>query len=105
MPDLIHWPSAGALRRLTALALLATLALVVVFAVHDRGLSPYSIVAYELAWTPAQAALLFASWGEAGARVARESLWIDFAFMPSYAVLFAGLVLTEARHVSAGLRR
>ncbi len=105
MPDLMHWPSPGALRRLTGLALLATLVLEAFFAVHDRGLSPYSIVAYELAWTPAQAARLFAAWGAAGARVARESLWIDFAFMPAYALLFAGLVLTEARDVTAGLRR
>ena len=105
MPILKRWPSADTLRRLTGLALLATLVIEAVFAVHDRGLSPYSIVAYELAWTPTQAARLFAAWGAAGVKVARESLWIDFAFMPAYAVLFAGLVLSEARDVPGSLRR
>lgn len=97
MPDLANWPSLPALRRLTGAALLGALIIFVLFTFHDRPLAPDTIVSYELAWTSAGAARLFAAWGEAGRQVARESLWIDLVFMPAYAFFFAGLALTEAR--------
>jgi hypothetical protein len=105
MPDLTRWPGRVTLRWITALALLATLAIFIVFALHDRGLRPYTIVSFELAWTPLQAEKLFAAWGAPGQRVARESLLIDFAYMPAYALLFAGLVLVEARRSAGRVQR
>ena len=101
MPDLLRWPPRAALRWLTALALVATIGMFVFFARHDGPLSPYTIVSLELAWTPAQAGMLLAAWGQAGRQVARESLLLDFFFMPAYALLLAGLVVFEARR-SAG---
>jgi hypothetical protein len=105
MPDLAHWPPRAALRRLTLVSLAATAALFIYFRVHDRPLDPYTIVAFELAWTPAQARAMLTAWGAEGLRVARESLLVDFAFMPAYACLFAGLVLLEARRSAEALRR
>jgi hypothetical protein len=105
MPDLMRWPTPPLLRRLTGIALLGTLAIFIYFRIHDRPLSPYTIVSYEFAWTPERAARMFAVWGEAGMRAARESLWIDFLFMPAYALLFAGLALAEARAARAAWAR
>jgi hypothetical protein len=105
MPDLARWPDRLALRRITALALVTTLAIFIIFAVHDRGLRPYTIIAFELAWTPLQAGVLLSTWGVAGRQVARESLLIDFAYMPAYAFLFAGLVLVEARRSAGRVQR
>jgi hypothetical protein len=94
---LLHWPPELRLRQVAALALLAVLALVVVFGIHDQRLSPYSIVSLELAWTPERAGEIFQAWGAAGLHTARRSLLIDLAFMPAYALLFASLVLILAR--------
>lgn len=105
MPDLRHWPASSRLRTVTTAALLATVALFAAFAVHDRGLSPYTIVSFELAWTPAQAGALLAAWGAAGRQLARESLLLDFAFMPAYALTFAGLVVFEARRSRGAVQR
>jgi hypothetical protein len=79
------------------MAFLATLLLFIVFQVHDQPLHPYTIISLELAGTPENAGEMFAVWGAPGQQIARESLWIDFAFMPAYTGLFAGLALTEAR--------
>jgi hypothetical protein len=86
-------------------ALAATVAFVAVFAIHDRPLQPYGIVGYEFAWTPARAREMFQVWGEAGRQVARESLWIDFGFMPAYALLFGGLALNAARRAESAWAR
>jgi hypothetical protein len=98
----LHWPPPAVLRRLTGAALLVTAVFVVIFGIHDRPLRPAGIVGYELAYTPQNALRLFEAWGAAGQLAARESLWIDFLFMPAYALLFAGLALGEARLARAG---
>jgi hypothetical protein len=83
-------------------ALAATAGFMALFAIHDRPLQPYGIVGYEFAWTPGRALEMFRAWGEAGRQVARESLWIDFGFMPAYALLGAGLTLSAARGAQSG---
>ena len=55
MPDLAQWPARVTLRWVTAAALAATLLIFTILAAYDRGLRPYSIVAFELAWAPAEA--------------------------------------------------
>jgi hypothetical protein len=67
------------------------------FQVHDRPLQPYTIVDLEFAWTPGRVAPMLAAWGLAGAQTARESLWIDFGFIPAYALFVAGGTLLAAR--------
>jgi hypothetical protein len=104
MPDLRLWPSALALRRVIVVAFIATFGLFLVFQWHDHPLSPYTIVSLELAWTPEQASPMLAAWGAAGQQVARESLLLDFAFMPAYAFLFAGVVLVAARGAARRMR-
>jgi hypothetical protein len=97
MPDLMRWPTPPALRRLTWTAFFATAIIAVVFAVHDRPMGANGIVAFELAFTPDQARLLFAVWGADGIRAAREALWIDFLFMPAYALWLGGMALALRR--------
>jgi hypothetical protein len=97
MPNLRRWPSSRTLRRVIVVAFIATFGLFLLFQWHDAPLSPYTIVSFELAWTPEQATPMLTAWGAAGQQVARESLWLDFAFMPAYAFLFAGVVLVAAR--------
>ena len=89
---------------MTAVAFLFTAALFFVFRVHDRRLRPYDIVAFELAWTPQKAETMMGVWGEVGRQTARESLFIDFGYMPAYSFFFAGLTLMAARAVTARLQ-
>src|SRR5574341_2467518 len=101
MPRLAEFPAPKTLRLATAVAFLFTAAIFFVFRVHDRPLKPYDIGAFELAWTPQKAESMMGVWGEAGRQTARESLFIDFGYMPAYSFLFAGLTLMAARAVSA----
>jgi len=65
----------------------------------------YGIVDYELAYSPQTASTILSAWGEAGQQAARRSLLIDFGFMPSYGLLFAGLTLLIARGQAGALNR
>jgi len=105
MPDLRRWPAPLFVRRIVIVAFTATFGLFLLFQWHDRPLSPYTIVSLELAWTPQQAAPMLAAWGAAGQQVARESLLLDFTFMPAYAFLFAGVALVSARRVRGTLQK
>ncbi len=115
MPDLDRWPPEATMRRVTGIALAVVLAIFILLRVHDRALDPCpagdvrptgcNIVSLELARTPERARALFAAWGPAGVQTARESVYIDFVFIPAYALLFAGLVLAEARRARGGLKR
>ncbi len=57
----------------------------------------YGIVSYQLAFTAPQAGQILDAWGPDGQQAARRSLLIDFAFMPAYGLLFAGVTLLVAR--------
>jgi hypothetical protein len=105
MPDLAQWPARVTLRWVTAAALAVTLCIFAILAAYDRGLRPYSIVAFELAWTPAEASAMLGQWSAAGRQLARASLLLDFVFMPAYVLLLAGLVVLEARRSVGGLQR
>ena len=104
MPRLAEFPAPKTLRLVTAVAFLFTAAIFFVFRVHDRPLRPYDIVAFELAWTPQKAETMMEVWGEVGRQTARESLFIDFGYMPAYSFFFAGLTLMAARAVTARLQ-
>jgi hypothetical protein len=83
---------------LTALPLLAVLAYLL--RALDQALAPYNIVDLEFAFTPERAEELIAAWGQAGNAAARQSLWLDFLYMPAYAFFFGGLALFAARAAS-----
>jgi hypothetical protein len=104
MHRLAEFPTPKTLRLVTAVAFLFTAAIFFVFRVHDRPLRPYDIVAFELAWTPQKAETIMGVWGEAGSQTARESLLIDFGYLPAYSFFFAGLTLMAARAVTARLQ-
>lgn len=87
-------------RALTAIAILAAALTALIFfrlRVLDASLAPYGIVQFEFAVTPARADEMIRAWGVSGVAAARESLLLDFAFMPAYALLFASLTLLAAR--------
>ena len=102
MPDWRVWPSPARLRLALLIAFTASLVIFATLQIHDRALSPDTIVSLELAFTPERADTLLKAWGPGGVALARESLWIDFAFMPAYAFAFAGLVLSAARAATGG---
>lgn len=62
----------------------------------------YGIVPYELAFTADKVDTILTAWGSEGQAAARRSLLIDFAFMPSYGILFAGITLLLARQQRVG---
>jgi hypothetical protein len=97
MRRLATGPDQKTLGLITLLALSIMVGFYFFLQVHDRPLQPYTIVDFELAWTPGRAAQLLAAWGPAGAQTARESLWVDFGFIPPYALFFAGATLLAAR--------
>jgi hypothetical protein len=99
MRYLLYVPGTGALIAIVLTAGLLGAGLFYYLLTLDRQLAPYSIVAFEFAFTPAYARTLLGTWGEAGVEVARRSLWVDFLFMPAYAFFFAGLTLLAARAV------
>ena len=104
MHRLAEFPTPKTLRLVTAVAFLFTAAIFFVFRVHDRPLKPYDIVAFELAWTPQKAETIMGVWGEADSQTARESLFIDFGYLPAYSFFFAGLTLMAARAVTARMQ-
>ena len=62
-----------------------------------KPLLPNTIVALELAFTPANAAAILRSWGDTGTAAARESLLVDVGFiLLGYAPLLASLCLLSA---------
>ncbi len=105
MQRLSQFPDQKNLTLLTLLALSLTVGLVFYLQVIDQQLAPYGIVAFEFAWTPARARAMFAVWGDPGRLAAHLSLVVDFAFMPVYAFLFAGLTLIAARAARGGWQR
>lgn len=100
MTALLHLPSQRVVLAVTLAALVATVALAFVFDGLHRPLAPYTIVDLEFAGAPARLAEMTEAWGAAGLAAARQSLWLDFLFMPAYALLFAGLALMVARATS-----
>jgi hypothetical protein len=50
------------------------------------------IIPFELAGSAPRAEAIMARWGDAGQRVARLSLWLDFGYMTTYGTLTALLV-------------
>lgn len=62
-----------------------------------QGRGGNGIVEYELAFSAERASTILFLWGNEGTAAAERSLRIDFAFMPSYALLLGGLTLLIAR--------
>lgn len=63
----------------------------------------YGIVDYELAFTTGNAGKMLRAWGPESQGIVRNSLLIDFPFMISYALTFAGITLLIARSQSGRL--
>jgi len=104
---LLKQPGTRTLILITGAALIATPLIWFGFAgpeqiMQSRG---HGIVAYELAFSATQAEAILAAWGVEGQSAARASLLMDFAFMPSYALLFAGITLLIARGLQGTVGR
>ena len=105
MQRLSQFPAQKNLTLITLLALSFTVGLMFYLQVIDQQLAPYGIAAFEFAWAPARAREMLAAWGNPGRLAAHLSLVVDFAFMPAYAFLFAGLTLIAARAAPEGWQR
>lgn len=97
MQRLLTFPNRTALWVAALAALAATSAFEYLFSLLNRPLAPRTIVDFEFAWNAARAAEMTGAWGEAGNAAARASLWLDFGFIPVYALLFASVTLFAAR--------
>ncbi|MBL8056894.1 MAG: hypothetical protein JNK29_09365 [Anaerolineales bacterium] len=104
MKRLIETPSPQNLLAVTLAGLSFTIAFAYVFGLIHRAMAPFTIVDLEFAWTPARLAEMTTAWGAAGDAAARQSLWVDYLFMPVYVALAAGLVLITARASAGGWR-
>ncbi len=93
----LTFPPGSVLLGLTLAALSATVGIWFVLAWIGRALAPATIIDLEFAWSPERLNTLTGLWGEAGTEAARLSLWVDYLFMPAYALLFGGLTLLTAR--------
>lgn len=98
---LLTFPNRTALWVFALAALAGTSAFEYLFNLLNRPLAPYTIVDFEFVWNAARAAEMTGAWGEAGNAAARHSLWLDFGFIPVYALLFVSVTLFAAR-ASAG---
>ena len=88
---------------LTALvvAALAAAVLLAIMMRLDRPLrtpaAPLGIISFELAGSPEAARQIVTSWGPAARRSAALSLWLDYAFLISYALVLSLLCTGVAR--------
>ena len=61
----------------------------------------HGIVDLELAWTPARFDAITSDWGARGVRAAREQVWWDFLWIPSYALtIWASLKLAGSARLA-----
>lgn len=100
MESLKTFPPRRFLVAITLVALVATVVIWLVMRAPESQMQAaggYGIVDYELAYNAAKTETILRAWGSPGQAAARRSLLIDFAFMPAYGLLFAGITLLIAR--------
>lgn len=100
MHHLLTIPKTKNLLAITLVSASAVAGFLYVFGLIHRPMAPYTILDLQFAGTAQRLNEMTSAWGEAGNRAAQLSLWVDFAFMPAYAALFAGLTLLAARAAS-----
>lgn len=99
MQRLMTIPGRRALVTVALASLAATVAMWLLLRGPERVMQSrgYGIVPYELAFSAQRAGAILDTWGSAGREAARQSLWMDFGFMPAYGVFFASLTLLVTR--------
>ncbi len=80
-------------------ALISFVVLVYFFQVIEAAVAStgYGILNLEFAWTASQASTILAAWGPSLTPLEIQGTYLDFAFIPSYAALIAGLTLLLSR--------
>jgi len=106
MDRLIATPPARVLSAMTVVACVAAVLIRNAFAEAEATMQARGagIVTYELAFTGQKAYEILDAWGPEGQAAARHSLLVDFAFMPAYALAFAGITLVIARAQKGALQ-
>ena len=97
MSRFLTWPKSQNVVWLALLMLAGIAGFQYIFRVIHQPLAPRTIVDLEFANTPARFVAMTTAWGAEGNTAARQSLLIDFGFMPVYALAFAGFTLLAAR--------
>jgi hypothetical protein len=64
----------------------------------------YGILDLEFAWTAAQASTILSAWGPTLIPLEIQGTYLDFAFIPSYATLIAGLTLLLTRRFNGRIK-
>ncbi len=102
---LLHRPAAPTLTALTLAAIAFSAAIYAIMGFVNNGLLPYTILDLEFATTPARLGEMATVWGASGIEAARQSLWLDYAFIPCYVLAFSGLTLIVARAANGAWQR
>ena len=107
MQRLRSFPSTRALLVIFLVATAAALLIMARLRQYDAQMLAlgHGIVAFELTYDGGVAADILAAWGATGRHAAQASTRLDFAFIPAYALAFAGLTLLLARRQRGGWRR
>jgi hypothetical protein len=90
-----------------AVLLAGTSALAAYLTTHGAPLrqAGYSILRFELAFTPTKAETIVETWGEKNVRIARGDIYVDFAFIVFYAGFLWLVCNGAASHLTGGWHR
>lgn len=99
---LLQRPNAPTLTAVTLAAIAFSAGIYAVMGFINTALQPFTIIDLEFASTAPRLADMVAVWGTAGIDAARQSLWLDFGFIPAYVLAFAGVTLIVARFATGG---
>jgi len=94
---LLEKPKATTLTAVTLAAIAFSAGVYAIMGFINNGLLPHTIIDLEFAASTARLAELVAVWGAAGVESARQSLTLDFVFIPCYVLVFSGLALIVTR--------
>lgn len=75
-----------------------------VFASLSAGVSTYTVLDFEFAWTADRIAVIFAAWGAAGMEAQTLGVYWDFLYIIGYGFFIAGCILLVSRILSGKLQ-
>lgn len=102
---LLERPKGTVLTALTMAAIAFSAGVYAILGFFNNLLAPYTIIDLEFAANATRLSEMVAAWGQAGVDAARQSLYLDFAFIPCYVLAFSGLTLLVTRGASGVWQR
>ncbi len=102
---LLERPKGTVLTAITMAAIAFSAGVYAILGFYNNLLTPFTIIDLEFAATAARLSEMVAAWGQAGIDAARQSLYLDFAFIPCYVLAFSGLALLVTRGATGAWQR